>query len=291
MTDAPLDARQPGLLELIADPRAMTTWEAVRLHRRPVSAATLSAAMERELQDVQAQVDRLVVAGLLRAVPARRAHRSTRYAVTRQHLVVACDFEDEAIRARLLADRERLQGAYFEELLARHADHAADPRTSWRFGCWGTARVGVDDLRELARRVRAVTSFVELLSERRATEAEDPLTASTPNHAISIRIEPLRGPVMSQPTIDMIPLGQVEQAAKTHQQVHARLSDRERQVAEALAQGLSRQDIARTLGVTLNTVGTLARRLYRKIGVRSRAQLAALVSAPPPHLGTRAEAQ
>jgi len=45
---------------------------------------------------------------------------------------------------------------------------------------------------------------------------------------------------------------------------------------------MSRPDIARTLGVSINTVGTLARRMFRKLGVRSRAELVAMFAPPPP---------
>lgn len=40
-----------------------------------------------------------------------------------------------------------------------------------------------------------------------------------------------------------------------------------------LSSGLSRPEIARKLGISLNTVGTLSKRIYAKLGVRRRAEL------------------
>jgi DNA-binding CsgD family transcriptional regulator len=51
------------------------------------------------------------------------------------------------------------------------------------------------------------------------------------------------------------------------------LSPREQQVAQLLADGYSNVNIAAVCGVTSNTVRTLMRRLYRKLGVRNRADL------------------
>ena len=56
------------------------------------------------------------------------------------------------------------------------------------------------------------------------------------------------------------------------------LAPRERQVALALADGLTRAKVADRLGLSVHTVSTLARRLYRKLGVSSQAELTARLS-------------
>jgi DNA-binding CsgD family transcriptional regulator len=52
------------------------------------------------------------------------------------------------------------------------------------------------------------------------------------------------------------------------------LSPRERQVAALLASGQTRPEIAAALGVSLNTVATIGKRIYAKLGVKRRAELA-----------------
>ncbi|MCA3181849.1 MAG: response regulator transcription factor [Burkholderiales bacterium] len=52
-----------------------------------------------------------------------------------------------------------------------------------------------------------------------------------------------------------------------------RLSPRERDVARLLAEGHSHKAIARILGVAPTTIRTQTYRMYRKLGVRNRAQM------------------
>ena len=49
------------------------------------------------------------------------------------------------------------------------------------------------------------------------------------------------------------------------------LTDREREVLLLLADGRTRQQIARRLGISVHTVGTHAKNCYRKLGVRNAA--------------------
>ena len=56
-----------------------------------------------------------------------------------------------------------------------------------------------------------------------------------------------------------------------------RFSPRERQIVTLLADGCSNQEIANRLGLRLQTVKNHLSRIYRKIGVPNRVQLAVLV--------------
>ena len=58
---------------------------------------------------------------------------------------------------------------------------------------------------------------------------------------------------------------------------HWRFSPRERQIVSLLANGCSNQEIANRLGLRLQTVKNHLSRIYRKLGVPNRVQLAVLV--------------
>jgi DNA-binding CsgD family transcriptional regulator len=58
-------------------------------------------------------------------------------------------------------------------------------------------------------------------------------------------------------------------------QKHIRLSPRERELAELVAQGLSDKEMAQTLGISRWTVASHLRRVYSKLGVRTRAEMVA----------------
>ena len=67
-----------------------------------------------------------------------------------------------------------------------------------------------------------------------------------------------------------------------HEEGVAGLTEREMEIAQAAAEGRSNKAIAKTLGISPRTVGTHLSRIYRKLGVASRAALAsALVGGGP----------
>ncbi len=57
----------------------------------------------------------------------------------------------------------------------------------------------------------------------------------------------------------------------------ALLTERERQVAEAVAKGMSNKEIARELGITERTIKAHAGAIFEKLGVRDRLQLSLLI--------------
>lgn len=63
--------------------------------------------------------------------------------------------------------------------------------------------------------------------------------------------------------------------------VEAHWSPRERATLDLLLTGVSEKEIARKLGISRHTAHGYVKNLYRKLGVRSRAELMALALAPP----------
>jgi DNA-binding CsgD family transcriptional regulator len=57
------------------------------------------------------------------------------------------------------------------------------------------------------------------------------------------------------------------------------LTEAERRIAQLVAEGRSNREVAAALFVTVHSVETALTRVYRKLGVRSRAELAHLRSA------------
>ncbi len=62
----------------------------------------------------------------------------------------------------------------------------------------------------------------------------------------------------------------------------ARLTPREGRVARLAAEGRATPEIARDLGINTKTVETHLFRIYRKLGIRSRGELARLLPSPRP---------
>ena len=73
------------------------------------------------------------------------------------------------------------------------------------------------------------------------------------------------------------PVAEVHERTRSAQAVLATLTDRERDVADAVARGLSNADIAAELYMGVPTVKTHVGRLFTKLGVENRVQVAILV--------------
>jgi DNA-binding CsgD family transcriptional regulator len=100
------------------------------------------------------------------------------------------------------------------------------------------------------------------------------------NQAVSIKLEPLAGELLPLPDVWMTPRSKLAGAPTEDADKSGipRLTPREREVALALAEGLTRAHVAERMSVSVHTVSTLARRAYRKLGVTSQAALAARVA-------------
>ena len=60
---------------------------------------------------------------------------------------------------------------------------------------------------------------------------------------------------------------------------HPALSERQRQIVELLAQGMTTKEICRELGISPNTVKTHVASIFRALGVRNRTQVVAVTQA------------
>ena len=67
-------------------------------------------------------------------------------------------------------------------------------------------------------------------------------------------------------------------ASTVAQQIHARLSEREMEVAELLARGCSNDEIAQRLGISAHTARRHTEHVFDKLGVRTRAAVVALLA-------------
>ena len=64
-----------------------------------------------------------------------------------------------------------------------------------------------------------------------------------------------------------------------HAHEHPALSQRQRQIVELLAQGMTTKEICRQLGISPNTVKTHVASIFRALGVRNRTQVVAVTQA------------
>lgn len=267
----------PHLMEALNDDGAAEILRQMQTHARPLSLKALSELAARPAAWVQAKINLLSAARLVRAVRAGGGHRSIRYAAVPPPLRIRFrggDPED----ARRLAEFVRTVRARVERRIADAGVAEPPGGPAWSFDSLYLPVISANERDELIARVRRVTDFLGMLEQRRASrksarrptvERAEPST----QHVVELRVRPLPSALPAELAVEFFAsksgIGKTPVPAAST----ASLAPRELQVARALADGLSRPQIATLLGVSPHTVVTLSTRVYRKLGVRSRAQL------------------
>ena len=258
--------------ELLLHPELLGVWECMRRIGKPVSATSLAAAIALTPTDTQRWISKLIELGIAESLPARGRHRQVRYRLLHQSIRALCDFP---------TDQERVQ-----ETVRKVAGHVESRMGATPFGVKGKPNAwhGVfatlmhlneDEVAELRKRLQGVTQYVSMLANRtsRRSDASDGLLC---NYGFTFRVEPLPEPAMPTILIHFVrqdsPMHHEAQAI-VPSSAPAKLSRREYEVALALSRGRTIAETAVELGVSAGTVHTLSRRLYRKLGIRRRAEL------------------
>lgn len=268
-----IDVRDARSLAAIGDPERCGVFEVLRCFRRPATISELATATQLPRARLVEMVDDLVDAGLARALPARGARRQPAYEATCEQVMVLFDTRDPKESS---AVQKHLEAATAD--VARAAREArgtgvAESQGAVAHESRGKFLLRPDQHRELRRRLHAVDEFINQIAADCAVG--DPVEPLLCNHVIEMKVTPLRTPLLPFPWIiaaDRRTAGELAQASQ--QSTLPELTAREQQVAIALAHGSSRPEIARRLGISVNTVATVSKRVYAKLGIRSRAELA-----------------
>ena len=281
-----LDAENDGVIEILSNTSTMRTWEFVRGTGGVCTIAELVDATDLGRAIVQEQADALVTLGLLQKVRARKPRRVPGYRSTCERIILAFDEHDPKIVARMF-EVNRTVDADHARSVEKHADLEFQSTAGFRFQIFAALHLTTDELAELRRRVMSVVTFIQAArpSVGRVESRGDPDEAEMVaprycNQSINIRLDPLVGKLLPSPNIITSPRSRLDRwdDSNTDAAGLPSLAPRERQVALALADGLTRAKVADRLGLSVHTVSTLARRLYRKLGVSSQAELTARLS-------------
>ena len=278
----------PGLIGLLADIDCMCLWECLRKARR-ATAGKLAKIVARPRARVHDDLERMAAVGLVRRRHGMSSAGDGTWAVVGEPIVVTVpDAQMAAHRSTIDRIRTRHQ-RYFEEVVLRHETPNGDTASMPRLSQHRLASVRTEDLLEFRRRLHALFDFLEIVDSRRRGPKD---TNHACNMAVSVEVRPIDGAVLPLPTRirlhDSDTPTQADDAATKRGAASdltpggaprkRTLSRREQQVAEALAGGMTRQELAQALGLSTNTIGTLLKRVYAKLGVHRRAELATVMA-------------
>ncbi|MBI1302934.1 MAG: hypothetical protein GC172_03995 [Phycisphaera sp.] len=272
MSEVQVQLKDPAVLRAVCHVPTMQRWEILRRSERALSAAEVAASAHAPVKAVQESLDRLVAAHLAESIPASSRRREITYRAAMKRLFLKWDRHDPAgvKAAQVLGDSMR---DYSRKLIAEAEVHPGAELVE-TLSLAGSTSVVL--LRDDAERVRsALLSLYSMLMEadRRARAAEH-ADAAIPFHLAF----DFRRLWQADPPWAEFVVSESESHDRTRDLFSASpaevLSPRELEIATLLQQGKSRPEVARQLGLTPNTVSTLSKTIYRKLGVHGRAELA-----------------
>jgi DNA-binding CsgD family transcriptional regulator/DNA-binding transcriptional ArsR family regulator len=246
---------------------AASAWEVLRRLGRPAEASELASALSADPTTIQESLDALSDAGVIDKLPIRSPRKHPTYRANGDYLAVAYEPGDrsEAEAVRRIATTLRGQ---VEAVLPREEARGGGPV----LGSWQTAHLEPEERAELQRLLQDVIDFLEA-AQARMVKA-DGAAAWAVNVHVLLEVRDAAPGTPPLPAVRFIPRTQAEGFARSSVAgAMARLSPREREVAMLLANGRSRPEIASKLGVSGNTVATISKRIYAKLGVRRRVDL------------------
>jgi DNA-binding CsgD family transcriptional regulator len=283
-TEFVIDA--PNLMEALNDDGAAELLRLMQQRAAPSVIADLCRLVSRPAAWVQAKIDLLTAARLVSAVRAGRGHRSTRYAAVPPPIRIRFRGGHPEDAARL-AEFVRVVRARVDRKIAEAGISEKPGGPAWSFDSLYLPVMSAKERDELISRIRRVIDFLAMLEQRRGSrrparrtiaERTEPST----QHVVELRVRPLRSTLPAELAVEFFTSKPGATKATAPAASIASLAPRELQVARALADGLSRPQIAKLLGLSPNTVVTLSARVHRKLGVRSRAQLTRAMLAEAP---------
>ena len=273
MSEVHIDLKSPSVLRALTDVPTMQRWEILRRAQRPFTIAELAERARTSPEEAQRSLDILAEAGLVVMKPAATRRPKITYQAAMRRLFVQWDRRDpEGVAA------SRALGDCMWRYSRRVIDQAA-------------ARTGVEELETLsvsgqtsvmllkddAQRVREsfLATYAMLAdADRRARQCSDP-KEPIPFH-VSFDLRRLWEPELPMAEYFVCESAAREGLKERYSESTAEiLSPRELQIAKLLESGKSRPAIAKELGLTTNTVASLSKIIYRKLGVQSRAALTA----------------
>ena len=272
MEEAIFDIRNAPAMELLFDEDAMAIWELLRRRGKPTATVEVARVTHLEFSHVQRRLDRLHEHGLVELLPARAGRRVPTYRTTCKRIGIVLRSNDKQDYALWDSYGVRIREA--AEKLAKNQLALGNSKEDERARAFYVMpmRLTQTEMNELRHRLDELTAFLRMLQERHSGEGGTDDFGC--NYRFEMQLQPLAEPVLPQPVVVMRLIDREPEHGLERVDPMSKLSQRERQVAQAIVRGRSRSETAQELSLQPGTIATLTKRIYRKLGVTNRLELA-----------------
>jgi DNA-binding CsgD family transcriptional regulator len=283
-----LSLDNPRLRSVFPDIALTQRWEVLRRSPSPLSVRELAARCGVTDEVAQQSLDALVEAGLAVKLRASTQRREITFRSISERVILQWDEQSDAHRATLLRNRQAIRAHSRRVIDESDTAETRGMPGLQKFRGHQSFMVSHAEAATIARTLRdtwETITRIEAEARRRSARGPDDTRRShgepeteraelTPFH-IAIEFRPLRAPDLPVCEIGTWERQSVpREVALLSTAPEAVLAPREREIAEQLAAGMSRPQVAKLLGVSLNTIASATKRIYAKLGVRSRAEFA-----------------
>lgn len=279
----------PKVRTAMADIAVMQRWEVLRRSSAPLTVHELAVACGVSDAVAQRSLDLLVDANLAVRLKATALRRGIAYRPVAERVLVEWDSSSEDEIRFLLEHRQALR-SYSRSVIDRNdtAEVRGMPGLP-KFRGHQSFTLTHSEAAAITQALRSAWEFVtriELQARERmaaapkhAHAADAPRQDGTPQelaYHIALEFRPLKTPEL--PVSD---IGTWEKQTLARELAYLSsvpasvLTVREREIAKLLADGRSRPQVAKALGLSVNTIASATKRIYAKLGVRTRAEFAA----------------
>jgi DNA-binding CsgD family transcriptional regulator/DNA-binding Lrp family transcriptional regulator len=279
-----LKLSSPVLAAAVCDVPLMQRWEVLRRSDNPMTPRELAAVCGVSPEQIQDTLDRLVDAGLAVRNRASSKSRAVTYRAIGKDVVIEWSDESEVECQRVdehHACFRRAGHALVERLQAAPASKRKG--RNWLVGDL-TATLNHEESRQAVEIISNALDALRALEQTAYKRIQSgdvdttkpPGPAPQPRHYYAnLQMQELDAPQLPLPTWTFWSSRSIaHMIARIESSPSALLSPREHDIARRLAAGDSRPEIAKAMRISQNTVASTAKRIYAKLGVHSRAELA-----------------
>ncbi|MEY3142829.1 MAG: Bacterial regulatory protein luxR family [Planctomycetota bacterium] len=262
-----------AVVRAIRAPLTRSVLEIVRRFRGSATPSEIGKVSGIEFSVLRAELDLLEAAGLIGRKAAEGERREPSFFAVSDSVVITVDPSDPAQLA-LLEELDRVMVGHGRKKIDEGRSNRPFGKGGLRFRGYVPMKLTAEELAELKSIMHRMHRFFEKVSSQQ--QVDESLESQQCNYQALFDFAPAAPGVLPLAPISFVTQ---HEAPVIESLVRERridqLSPREKAVAVAMAQGSSRPEIAESFGISINTVASIGKRVYAKLGVSRRAELAA----------------